>query len=64
LFPAAAAIRLLHRFIPGAPAGSDASTPPPVVNRLLLALFASERFLLRRTVLPVGISLLAVCHRD
>jgi SAM-dependent methyltransferase len=64
LFPAAAVIRLLHRFIPGAPAGSDASTPHPAVNRLLLALFASERFLLRRAALPVGISLLAVCHRD
>ena len=64
LFPAAAAIRLLHRFVPGAPAGSDASTPHPVVNRALLALFASERFLLRRAALPVGISLLAVCHRD
>ena len=64
LFPAAAAIRLLHRFIPGVPAGSDASTPHPAVNRFLLALFASERFLLRRTALPVGISLLAVCHRD
>lgn len=64
LFPAAAAVRLLHRFIPGAPAGSDASTPHPAVNRLLLALFASERFLLRRAALPVGISLLAVCHRD
>jgi SAM-dependent methyltransferase len=64
LFPAAAAIRLLQRFVPGAPAGSDASTPKPVVNRLLLTLFASERFLLRWTTLPVGISLMAVCRRD
>jgi len=64
LFPAAAAVRLLDRVRPGARAGSDAAPPHPVANRLLLALFGSERFLLRWTRLPVGISLLAVCHRD
>ena len=62
LFPAAAAVRLLHRFVPGAPS-SDASAPAGPVNRVLLQLFAAERFLLRRTDLPFGVSLLAVCHR-
>src|SRR5687767_2614351 len=64
LFPAAAAIRVLHRSRPGAPSASDAATPHPLVNRLLLALFASERFLLRGATLPVGVSLLAICHSD
>jgi hypothetical protein len=54
---------MLQRFRAGAPAASDASTPKPGVNRLLLALFGSERFLLRSTDLPVGVSLLAVCHK-
>jgi SAM-dependent methyltransferase len=63
LFPAAAAVRLLHRVLPGKGAGSDAATKAGPLNQLLLALFAAERFLLRRTDLPFGVSLLAVCHR-
>jgi SAM-dependent methyltransferase len=63
LFPAAAAVRLLHRVLPGAPAGSDASVPAAPVNRLLRTLFSAERLLLRVTNLPFGVSLLAVCHR-
>jgi SAM-dependent methyltransferase len=64
LFPAAAAVRLVERIRPGTPAASHASPPHPVANRLLLALFGSERFLLRWIPLPVGVSLLAVCHRN
>ena len=64
LFLPAAGVRVLHRILPGKPASSDTTTPRPLLNRLLLGLFASERFLLRRKTLPVGVSLLAVCHRD
>jgi SAM-dependent methyltransferase len=64
LFPVAAAVRAVHRIVPEAPSASDASTPHPVVNRLLRSVFASERSLLRWTPLPVGVSLLAVCRRD
>jgi SAM-dependent methyltransferase len=63
LFPLAAVVRLLHRLVPGAPAGSDVSVPAGPANRLLLAVFAAERAALRRMNLPFGISLLAVCHR-
>jgi SAM-dependent methyltransferase len=61
LFPPVAAIRVAQRLRPGPQRGSDASLPSPWANRLLLRLFASERWLLRFTRLPVGISLLAVC---
>jgi hypothetical protein len=63
LFPLAAAVRLGHRLRPGTGKGSDASIPPAWANRLLVRLFAAERWLLRMTSLPVGISLLAVCRR-
>jgi SAM-dependent methyltransferase len=63
LFPAAAAVRLLHRFVPGTPPGSDASKAAGPLNRLLLQFFAAERFALRLIDLPFGVSLLAVCHR-
>jgi SAM-dependent methyltransferase len=63
LFPAVTAIRLAQRLRSGEAAASDASMPAPWANRALLALFGSERWLLRLTSLPVGISLLAVCRR-
>jgi SAM-dependent methyltransferase len=63
LFPAAALVRLAHRFALRAGRRSDASIPPAVVNRVLLGLFGAERWLLRVTSLPVGISLLAVCSQ-
>lgn len=63
LFPAAAAVRLLHRFVPGTPGRSDAAVASGPANRLLRAVFSAERFLLRVTDLPFGVSLLAVCHR-
>jgi SAM-dependent methyltransferase len=62
LFPPAAVVRLLHRFLPGGAKGSDASLSSGPANRLLRAVFSAERFLLRLTDLPVGVSLLAVCH--
>ena len=64
LFPLVALVRLGQRLRPGHQGGSDASTPTPWVNRLLLLLFSAERRILRVVSLPVGISLLAVCRRD
>jgi len=63
LFPAAAAVRLLHRARRGASSGSDVAVPPSWANRSLLAVFGAERFLLRFMSLPFGVSLLAVCRR-
>lgn len=63
LFPVAAAVRTLHRLRPAPDKGSDVTTPSRFANRALLHLFASERWLLRATALPFGVSLLAVCTR-
>ncbi len=63
LFPAAAAVRLRHRFRPAAHQGSDAAFASGPANALLQKVFSAERFLLRVTDLPFGVSLLAVCHR-
>ena len=63
LFPAVAAVRLLHRLLPEGPVGDELALPPAPVNRLLEGLFAAERHLLGRVRLPVGVSLIAVARR-
>jgi SAM-dependent methyltransferase len=61
LFPAVAAIRWGRRLLRKPPAmRSDfAGCVPGIANEMLLALFASERFLVTRVPLPIGVSLLA-----
>lgn len=44
------------------PRGGDRRVPPSPLNRLLTAVFASERFLLPRCRLPFGVSALVVAH--
>lgn len=39
------------------------TVPPGLLNALLTQVFAFERFLLRKTSLPFGLSLIAVAHR-
>ena len=63
LFPPIALVRLIHRWIPMGKTGTEASLPPPFLNRLLLSLFASEQHILIRTRLPFGVSLLALAHK-
>ncbi len=62
LFPAVAAVRLLHRARP-AGAGDELALPPAPVNAVLEALFAAERHLLGRVPLPFGVSLIAVARK-
>jgi SAM-dependent methyltransferase len=62
LFPLAVAQRMMQRRV--AP-GKPVSTAPPAapVNALFRSIFASERHLLGRASLPVGLSLVAVAGR-
>lgn len=63
LFPLVAAVRLVGRLRPGAEGRTDVSVPPAAVNRLLTAVLASERHLLRRGSLPVGVSCILRARR-
>ena len=62
LFPLVAAKRLLGRLL-GDSGGADDEMPSPALNRLLGAVFAIERHLLGRVVLPFGVSLVMVARR-
>ena len=62
LFPALLARRVFGRWRPEALANDD-EMPQPWLNRLLLSIFALERFLLRWAALPFGASLLLIARR-
>lgn len=62
LFPIISALRLKDRYLNRNVSGVN-TPPPPLVNSLLRTVFASERGLLARVDLPIGISLLAVAQR-
>ena len=65
LFPIVAAVRLSQRFRrSGAPVRSDVQMPNSAVNRVLQAVLSSERWVLRRSVFPVGVSLIALAHTE
>lgn len=65
LFPAVLLARLLHRGATASPEGeSDFKVVPGPLNGFLAWLFGGERFLLRLTNLPFGVSLLAVARKD
>lgn len=63
LFPVVAGVRAVRRHRSPEPR-SDFHMPPPIINRLLLRLMASEARVLGAVSLPVGVSILAVAHRD
>jgi SAM-dependent methyltransferase len=66
LFPMIAAVRLYDRLRrqdkSHAAARHDLSMPPRLVNRLLLALFASERHVIGSVRMPAGVSLIALAR--
>lgn len=62
LFPAVAAVRFVKAGL-GGRAREDDALPPQVLNRLLTALFASERHLVGRLPMPVGVSLLMLARK-
>ncbi len=63
LFPAVAAVRLLHKLLPAGEAGNELALPPAPMNALLENLFAAERHLLGRVSLPFGVSLIAMARK-
>lgn len=62
LFPAIALVRFVTKAL-GREEGSDFDKSPGVLNGLFASLFASERFLLRLTPLPFGVSLIALVRK-
>ena len=65
LFPAVLLARILHRDAAESSEGeSDFKVVPRPLNAFLAWLFGSERFLLRLSNLPFGVSLLAVARKD
>jgi len=65
LFPAIACVRLLQRLRPAGARENgrhDLKMPSRLVNALLFGLLSSERQVLSRFRLPIGISLIALAH--
>ena len=64
LLPAVAAARLTQRMRKAAVTPhSDFTMPSPAINHLLTRVMTSERSLVSRRGLPIGVSLVAVAHR-
>ena len=63
LFPLVAGVRAIKKLFNLAET-SDDHLPPAPVNAILRMIFASERFLVGRVPLPIGVSLLAVAESD
>lgn len=63
LFPVVLAVRMLGRLRPKG-AASDVSEVPKPVNDALAGIFSSERFLLARLSLPVGVSALCFARKS
>jgi SAM-dependent methyltransferase len=61
LFPLVAGIRLLQKLFGGGK-GDDLTMPSKLANRVLTALFASERHAIGRFSLPFGVSLLLLAQ--
>jgi SAM-dependent methyltransferase len=61
LFPAIVGVRVAKTLL-GLEGADDDALPPPLLNRLLETVFASERHLIGRAGLPVGVSLLAIAQ--
>ena len=63
LFPIVAGVRMIQRlFGMRAKPESDVSLPAPWVNGMLTRILGSERFLLKATPLPFGVSLIAIAR--
>ncbi len=62
LFPLVAAVRLVKKVL-GRSEAADDGMPPTILNKLLRAIFASERLVVPRWPLPFGVSLMLVARR-
>ncbi len=62
LFPPISVIRVLSR-LASRPGEEEIGLPPRPVNALMRAIFSSERHVLARTDLPIGVSLLCVARK-
>jgi SAM-dependent methyltransferase len=62
LLPLVFLVRTISR-LRKAPTAAGLEIPPAPVNKLLTALFASERHLLKIGTLPIGVSLLAIARK-
>ncbi len=60
LFPPAAAVRVLSKWLPLRGTPGDVSVPPLLANSVLARLMRSENHLLGRLPLPFGLSLISV----
>jgi len=63
LFPLIAAARVFSRLLRKDKYGPDISLPPGILNKSLEEIFAAERFLIPSMILPIGVSLVAVCRK-
>jgi SAM-dependent methyltransferase len=63
LFPLIFGVRQLGKLRARKPESGDLTLPRPLINRLLFAVFSSERFVLGRWSLPFGVSALAVARK-
>jgi hypothetical protein len=63
LFPVITVVRFVKNLL-GRESADDAIMPPRLVNGILTAVFASERHLVGRITLPVGVSILMVARRS
>ena len=59
LFPLAVAVRFKDKWL-GNAASTGTATPPKAINKLLLAVFAAERWVLAHGNLPYGVSLICI----
>jgi len=62
LFPVIALVRGVNKLLKCS-GGTVVAMPPPLLNKLLLNIFACERFLLPAVSLPFGVSLLLLAER-
>ena len=63
LFPIEAVRRLIRKLVPSDVVGYDLRVHGVVINRLLEAVFASERYLVTHMRIPYGLSLLAIIKK-
>lgn len=64
LFPLIFGARLLGKLRTNKRESGDLTMPHPLINRLLFAVFSSERFVLGRWSLPFGVSAIAVARKE
>lgn len=63
LFPLISAARLLGKLRTNKRGNGDLTMPSPLINRLLFAIFSSERLVLGRWSLPFGVSAMAIARK-